>query len=304
MKKLGANGDVTAKSVKTIYPCFDLLSKPAYLCQYYNIPIKESEQEKFNDNNESILIKDGDDNSYKLYILQDESRSLLGKRQREETDRGMFIKRKKARYDKNGVFRSTQTDESIQQSAFLFYDIGDNQLSYLPMDKRVMLIRKKEAEKKRRMFVPGMDNPDDDIDEQAEREFQSRFYTLAEREYTEKEILRKQKFIEKNNFPFIFDKTIVPQEKHNEVGIKEIYEEPPEHKEEEEVPLPPFESIKKDDDELVSEEENEIDDLFGGNDDDDEEAEVSQLHKFQNTPVANDEEFDDEQVSEDVDDLF
>lgn len=280
MKKPGVNGDVTAKSVKTIYPCFELLNKPTYLCQYYNHPLKESEQESFNNNNESVLIKEDDDTSYKLYILQKESRSLLGKRKREETERGTFIKRKKARYDKNGVFRSTQTDESIQQSAFLFYDIGENQLSYLPMNKRVMLIRKKEGEKKRKMFIPGLGDPDEDIDLQAELEFQSRFYTLAEREYTEKEIIRKQKNIEKNNFPFTFNKTVVPQEKLHEKGIREVYEEPPEHKEEEEeMPLFKSENPEKDEEALISEEENEIDDLFGENDDD-EKAQVSQSHNF------------------------
>lgn len=267
MQKPGGRNGVTAKSVKSVYPCYELLNKPAYLCQYYDNPLKgvineEEPNQKVNLNNESVLVKHPQEESYKLYGVQSPSRGLLGKRKREETDEGTFIKRKVAKYDKKGVYRYTETDENIFQSAYLFYDIGNDQLSYLPINKRLMLVRKKEGEQKKKLVVPGFANLDDEEDDEAaEQEYKTRFFRLSERSYKESEVNRKLKNIKKLEVPIIMDPNIETQEELKNKDIEEVYSEPPIEEEEEERRLK--ESGKGEGDE-----EN-LDELFGDNDDDD-----------------------------------
>ena len=274
MQKPGRTDVVTAKSVKAIYPCYELLNKHAYLCQYYDNPLKgviKDDKPLVNLNNESILLKDAKDSSYKLYQVQNESRGLLGKRKREETDDGIVIRRTISKYEKKGVYRYTQTDEDIQQSAFMFYDIGNEQLSYLPINKRLILVRKKEAEKKKKMFIPTLDNMrEEEEEDDVDREYRTRYYRLAEREYTEQELSRKKNNLLKTDFPIEIHPSLIPLERLQAKGIDAVYDEPP--MDEEEVPLQ--EDEQYDQPEELEGSEN-VDDLFGENDDEDQHDNVS-----------------------------
>ena len=232
MQKPGAPEGVYAKSVKPLYPCFEYINKPSYLCQFYDNPLKgivndddktAQNNEKIDLNNESVLIKDNQEKSYKLFAVQENSRGLLGKRRREEHDGTVYIKRQCSRYKMRGVYRVSETDESIQQSTFLLYNIGNEQLSYLPLNKRLSLIRNKEIEKKK----PKFDDPDnDEVEDHAnEVDYTSLFVNISEREYTNNEISRKQKNWEKINAPICMDSHLLTKE--NMHGIKELYEPPP-----------------------------------------------------------------------------
>lgn len=271
MQKPGAKPGVTAKSIKSIYPMYEMGNKPAYLCQYYNEPTKPHEKEQFNNNNESVLLKDQDVDAYNLYTVEKESRGLLGKRTREEKGKKTFIKRKKARYEKKGTFRYTQTDKNIQQGSFLFYDVGENQLAYLKSSTSQILssYRAKDVNKKRGISLMNLEEEE----AQAEKEFISRTMALAEREYTNKEIQRKNTNIEKADAPHKLKSDIVPQEQLGQMGIVEVYDEPPEHIDEEDVPKKQSNSPKK---EEAGSDQDEIDDLFDAEDDDDDKDMVSQ----------------------------
>lgn len=225
IQKPGAHEGVYAKSVKSLYPCFEYINKSSYLCQFYDNPLKgviNDEESNVDLNNESILMKDKEDKIYKLYAVQNKSRGLLGKRTREETNEGVFIKRKKARYEMRGSYRVTETDESIQQNTYLLYNIGKEQLSYLPVNKRFILNKNKEVEKKKKGFDFENDQeeqPDNEID------YASMFINISEREYTNNELSRKYKNCEKQNAPIIMDTNLLTIE--NMRGIKVEYEEPP-----------------------------------------------------------------------------
>lgn len=102
MEKPGSNGKVTAKSVKNVFPLFDLMMKPAYLCQYYDNPLKTviKTDEKVDLNNESILLNDPANQAYRFYGVQNESRGVLRKRTRQKMGPEVVIKRKMAKYEK------------------------------------------------------------------------------------------------------------------------------------------------------------------------------------------------------------
>lgn len=114
----------------------------------------------------------------------------------------------------------------MQQSAYLFYETGEEQLSYLPINKRVQLTKKKEViSKKSKLFIPGMGDHDEDEDND-DIEYRNRFYRLGEREYTESELRKKRNNIQKHDAPYdISDKTI-SQENLNKHSLVEDYEEP------------------------------------------------------------------------------
>lgn len=105
------------------------------------------------------MIKENIKEDLKLYSIQTNDKSALGKRKRDSTIE-LYP------FEKKAVYRVTSYDESIQQSAFVFYD-NNNKLSYLPIQNRLILNRKKEMVKKTKMFVPGLgdlNDQDDDFD--------------------------------------------------------------------------------------------------------------------------------------------
>jgi hypothetical protein len=229
MVKPGSNGKVTAKSVKGVFPLFDLIMKPAYLCQYYDTPLKHiiKNDEKMDLNNESVLLGDSENQAYRLYGVQNESRGVLRKRTREQMGSEVVIKRKMAKYEKKGYYRANHTDEIAQQSAYLFYETGDEQYSYLPINKRVMLVKKKETiHKKNKLYIPGMRDFAEEDDDDADIEYRNRFYRLGEREYTTSELKKKRNNIIKNDAPYDISEITFPQEQLKNRSIVEDYDEP------------------------------------------------------------------------------
>ena len=219
---------VYAKSVKSIYPRFEVLKKAAYVGQFGDNPlkdvIKKNQEVKPDLTNESILIKKDEDKAYKFYAARDDSKGVLGKRTREKNGEEVYIKRKIAKYEKTGYFRFTEIDESVQEGSFLLYDIGHDQLSYLPVKSRLMLSRKREAlPKKKRIKIPGMDFDDEEDEPQEDPSWKEKFYNIAEREYTEKELQKKMKNIEKGDAPYKLDPGLISQQRLEGHRIKEVY---------------------------------------------------------------------------------
>lgn len=221
MKK--GNTQVYAKKVRSVFPRFEVMKKAAYLSHYYDNPLKKIKRpdqgDKADFNNETVLIKKPDEEGYKLYATQDESRGVLGKRKREELDDGVYIKRKVAKYEKIGFYRSTEIDESLQEGAYLFYEIGNDQLAYLPVNKRLSLVKKKETFSKVGGFNLDLD------DDPAELEWKDRFFNMAEREYTKKELTKKANNIIKQDAPYALLPDLTSQEQMAAEGIRETYEE-------------------------------------------------------------------------------
>jgi len=225
MKK--GNKEIFAKSVKSVYPHFEMAKRGVVMSHFNKNPFqtltKPGEDSRQSLNNESILVKNTEEKGMKLYAVQENSRGNLGKRKREEHSDAVFIKRKIAKYEKIGYYRYSETDEISQESAFVLYDIGHDQLSYVPINKRLVLVRNKESFKtKPKIFIPGIGNLDDEEDE-ADLEWKSRFYNVTEREYKEKELKRKLNNIRKENTPFGLKEDLIPQEKLKNNGIKEVY---------------------------------------------------------------------------------
>jgi len=282
------NTEVYAKSVKSVYPRFEVLKKAAYLSHFYDNPLKNvkrpEQADKLNFNNETILVKDPEEEAYKLFATQDESRGVLGKRKREDTNEGTFLKRKVAKYEKVGYYRSNITDESLHEGAYLFYEIGNDQLSYLPVNKRLNLVKKKQVFQKNPGFSLDIE------DDPAELEWKDRFYSIAEREYTQKELKKKNNNINKQDAPYALRSDLTTQEQLADQGIIEAYEEGDldDKDNEEDMRLVLLDNA---DDEPQNEDNNDDEDLFG-----DEVDEPTQAQPHEENQINDEEDEDDDDI--------